>query len=191
MNTIRLTPLLAATLILATAPRGAAEEPAKSPAVSSNAVSEDRDSPVTQPRTLSASTAAKLNAQLPHYTPKPAAAGANRLGAPAEDRDFADSSVLQLPNYEIQERQAPDFRERELLTPKGRIDVAFRRHPGLRFGPFSSLNAKVGLMMLQEEQQVERYSEIKELTDLEQFGRDEESDRAEPVKSASAKPAAP
>jgi hypothetical protein len=78
-----------------------------------------------------------------------------------------DKDVFRLPAYIVQEPKLPAFKERELLTPKGKIDLALKRHPGLRFGslPFFSNNG-IGLAMLEEEFRLERLHEMADLMTL-------------------------
>ena len=133
----------------------------------------DADNPT---RRTSPQTAARLSANLPKFSPA-------QSPSPAVPRESADSThpdqlrdaIIQLPRYEVRDRKLPVFRERELLTAKGRVALAYERHPGLRVGPLSSLNAKWGLAMLEEEQALERAAELTELT---QFQRQIETTSA-------------
>jgi hypothetical protein len=72
--------------------------------------------------------------------------------------------VLQLPTYVVRENKIPAFKERELLTPQGKLDLALKRRPGLRIGwlPFFS-NAGVALAMLEEDFALERKKEMQDL----------------------------
>jgi hypothetical protein len=72
-----------------------------------------------------------------------------------------------MPSYIVQEPRAPAFKPRELLTPRGKIELAYKRHPGLWFGslPFFS-NAGIGLSMLEEEFRLERRQEMLDLLSL-------------------------
>jgi hypothetical protein len=135
---------------------------------------------------VSAELAAKLSASLPKFSrntpvvPKP---GTVKSEEPAVDQPR--NGIIRLPNYDVREGRTPPFRERELLTPAGRVQLALKRHPGLKFGPFASLNIPWGLEMLAEEQKKERQAEMADLTDL---MRTAESLR--PVEAASASTAA-
>jgi hypothetical protein len=95
----------------------------------------------------------------------PAKVGAEATAAESVERetDVPRNGIIRLPQYDVREDKVPKFRERELLTQKGRADVALRRHPGLRFGPLSFLNVRRGLEMLAEEDAIDRRREMAEL----------------------------
>jgi len=80
--------------------------------------------------------------------------------------------VVRLPNYEVRNPKLPELHEREMLTPKGRLDLGLKRHPGLKFGPFASLNNRWAIAMLDDEDQAERNTEMSDLVDLMQFSDD-------------------
>jgi hypothetical protein len=117
-----------------------------------------------RPRATSAATTAKLNAALPKFSPPAKTDGTTATSTPLREADSPRNGIIRLPQYDVREQKPPKFRERELLTRKGRVDVALRRHPGLRFGPFSFLNARRGLEMLEEEDALDRRREMQELT---------------------------
>ncbi|HYD83057.1 MAG TPA: hypothetical protein VEA63_03370 [Opitutus sp.] len=126
---------------------------------------------------ISGDTSAKVNEGLPKFTPPPPAPPPSPVGTPAPlpaetaSTDFTDNSVIRLPNYDVREQELPEFKERELLTREGRIDAAMTRFPGLKFGPFDQLNARVGLVLLEQEHEVERRTELRELYDFMAFMR--------------------
>jgi hypothetical protein len=114
-------------------------------------------------------TSARLSAALPKFSPaRPTSATEQNEAADSTHPDQPKNAIIRLPRYEVLDRKLPVFRERELLTAKGRVALAYKRHPGLRFGPFSFLNAKWGLAMLEEEQALERAAELAELTHFQQ-----------------------
>jgi hypothetical protein len=115
--------------------------------------------PRTRRHTVSPELAAKLREALPKYAP-PQPGSTPPTPAPG---DVPQNDILRLPRYNVRAQKIPDFREREMLTPKGRIDVVLKRHPGLNFGPFKFLNLRRGLEMLAEEQAAERAHEMGEL----------------------------
>ena len=67
----------------------------------------------------------------------------------------------------MQDEKPPVFKERHLLTPKGRLALGFKRYPGLRFGslPFFS-NDGWALAMLEEDHRLERQAEMADLVTL-------------------------
>ena len=55
-----------------------------------------------------------------------------------------------MPDYIVFEDKFRDLSEFEMLTPKGKAELALKRYPGLKIGPFASLNTGVGVAMLAE-----------------------------------------
>jgi len=145
------------------------------PAVSSSSpasATDDLDSPPPSapPHAISATTSARLTATLPKFSPRSAAGSSeNAQSTDLRETDRPRNAIIRLPRYEVLEKKLPIFRERELLTDKGRVDLAFKRHPGLKFGPLAFLNAGPGLQMLEEEQQAERNAEMAELIEFQRL----------------------
>ena len=116
--------------------------------------------PAPTRRAISPEMAAKLSAVATNAAaassalPPPTAASA----APASD----SSDAIKLTPYVVQEDRLPEFKEREILTPKGKLELARRRYPGL-IGPFSD---KAALAMLEEDFALERRKELGELQGL-------------------------
>lgn len=145
---------------------------ARPSAVSTTAANADADtvravSPDTA--TLLASTAPKFVA--PKKESSEATDSSPVVVKPAEqeaaaDRDQPRNTIVRLPEFVVPEDKAPAFKERETLTPAGRVAMAFRRHPGLRILPLSALNRRPGLEMLEEEERLERISELADLNSL-------------------------
>lgn len=77
--------------------------------------------------------------------------------------------VLRLPRYHVQDRRLPAMKEREMLTPEGRIELGLKRHPGLRIGNFFGLNRGIAAAMVEEEFAVERARELQDLYELAAF----------------------
>lgn len=131
----------------------------------------------SRPRAVSPQTAARVNAALPSFTPGapqeptvPAPlASASSAASPNFGDTTPDNDIVRLPRYEVRERPLPPFRERDLLTRAGRIDLAVKRHPALKLGPLSRLNLRRGLDMLEEEQQIERNREMADLVGFQRF----------------------
>ena len=76
-----------------------------------------------------ASWHAALSASLPRYSPPPAA-GPPRAAVVAHPVAWADAGepVVVMPDFYVTERRGPPLRERDLLTPKGRADLAKRKY---------------------------------------------------------------
>lgn len=115
-------------------------------------------------RSTSPATSAKLIRGLPKFSPSAAAkATAEETSPDIRDTDTPRNAIIRLPQYDVRDDQLPVFRDRELLTPEGRIELALKRHPGLKFGPLAFLNVRRGLEMLEEEDSLERRREIADL----------------------------
>lgn len=101
-----------------------------------------------------------IRAGLPRYQP-PTADGDVRMtesGEAAEER----AGVLNLPKVTVEAKAPPRATEYDFLTPKGRLELAVKRHPGLKVGNLFGLNNGIALAMLQEEIEVEKKSALKE-----------------------------
>lgn len=115
-------------------------------------------------RSTSPETSAKLNSGLPKFSPSAAAkAAANEAPADLRATDAPRNAIIRLPQFDVRDEQPPQFKERELLTPEGRVELVLKRHPGLKFGPLAFLNVRRGLEMLEEEDSLERRREIADL----------------------------
>ncbi|MEO5959695.1 MAG: hypothetical protein ABIZ49_13850 [Opitutaceae bacterium] len=120
--------------------------------------------PSERPRLISTGTAERLAAVSPKFEPStampPAPAGNSAIDTPR-------NQIVRLPDYIVREPRAPSFPERRILTPKGRLEVALKRFPGLRFGNIWFLrNDGIALFMLEEEYRLERMAEMADLASL-------------------------
>ena len=183
MKTLSILPLLALGFALA---QGA--EPNGAPSTNSEPASITPRLPARSNR-ASAQTTSRLS--LPKFLPAevrtPAADASPSAEAPEIDRPR--NAIIRLPRYDVRDDQAPDFRERELLTDQGRVDLALKRHPGLKIGPLAFLNIRRGLEMLEEEQAVERRNEMNQLLAFQRSienGRTPDSSEGNAVRAVSA-----
>lgn len=133
------------------------------------------------PKTLQAvspQTAAKLAAAAAKYVPPPEPPTPEPERAPvARETEGPKNPVVRLPSYIVGEPKLRiPQRDFQVLTPKGRVELAFNRWPGLRFGPFAHLNAPIGLEMLEDELRVQRRAEAVELWTLHLVRETKESD---------------
>jgi len=115
------------------------------------------------PRVISSQVAALLAAATPKYTPPDPAAA--KLVEP-EVTDPPRNGIIRLSPYVVRELKLPLPPERDILTAQGRLDRALARHPGLRAGPFASLNNVWAAAMLEEELGIERQKEMLDLLGL-------------------------
>ena len=172
-------PLLALAVIIAGPTRGqTAGGPAADPAQTPPAAATPGPAPPPPAlaRAVSPEVAAKLAATAPKFVPPKSDAD-----QPAPDRRELDkprNGIVRLPSYIVQEPKMRDLKERELLTPKGRLDLALKRYPGLRFNPlfFLGSNNGIALAMLEEEERLERMKEMADLMDLFRYSETPVSD---------------
>jgi hypothetical protein len=130
-------------------------------------VSRPAESPALS-RPLSPAVAALLTISAPRYSPPPAAPSPSPDVAPdARDTDKPRNGIIRLPSYLVQEEKLPVLKQRDILTPHGRLELALKRHPGLRFGSFGPLNNNVWAnALLEEEFGIERSAEMASLLGL-------------------------
>jgi hypothetical protein len=71
------------------------------------------------------------------------------------------TDVLLLKPYVVRETKLPRFKERELMTPKAKLEMARKRYPGL--GPFGDAYA---VMRLEQDLRLEELRELQDLSRL-------------------------
>jgi hypothetical protein len=122
---------------------------------------------------MSAGIAAHLAEKLPKFTPPGPVAGT--AGSPVlkvassepREADKPRNTIIRLDPYQVLEAKPPAFKEREILTPRGRLDVALKRYPGLKFGNLWIFNNYgLALAMYEEDLALERAKELMELSSL-------------------------
>jgi len=74
----------------------------------------------------------------------------------------AAEDVIQMSPYIVREIKDPKLKEREILTPHGKLIEAYKRRPGLRFLG----NARVARALLEDDYERERIAEMKDLYGL-------------------------
>lgn len=114
-----------------------------------------------------------------------AVAARQRAGGSAMGDERADPDVLRLPRYTVTEQRS-NIEERELLTRRGRIDVATKRYIspvyGRTLGPLTavasflnnplggwSANTPEAMALYEDDEQKRRNARAKELNDLAGF----------------------
>ena len=158
--------VLISRIVLIAAAR--AQSPAPSPVPLIAPPAANAPAPSDRPRTVSSELAAKLSLNAPKFVPpKTSAAGQPPEAPDLRETDKPANGIVRLPNYVVREPKVPVFKERELLTPKGKLDLAYKRRPGLRFGslPFFS-NDGIARSMLEDDFTRERLAEMAELYGL-------------------------
>ena len=123
-------------------------------------------------RAVSSQMAAQLMAVAPKYDPAPVV----KPTEAAPDLRSADESrntIVRLPNFIVREEKHAAPTEREMLTPKGRLELALKKHPGVLHTSlpiFSLLNSEgIALVMLAEEERLERKREFEDMANLTRF----------------------
>ncbi|MEO6003250.1 MAG: hypothetical protein ABIZ04_10265 [Opitutus sp.] len=136
----------------------------------------------------------RVLAKLPKYSPLPATIPADRReidrprntivrlskdllppeavvasAAPPDENGAAPDGVVRLPRYEVQERRLPRFKDREILTFSGRVDLYLKRHPGLHFGNLFGLNRGIAAAMIAEQDTLDRRHEMDDLLEFQSF----------------------
>jgi hypothetical protein len=121
-------------------------------------------------RTVSPDTAAKLAAAAPKFTaPAPPAEQAplkEPVSPVTRETDPPRNQVIQMPEFVVGEPKERLPTPLEVLTPKGRVELAFNRRPGLKLVPFAWMNAGIAMEMLEEDLQAQRRREAVELLSL-------------------------
>lgn len=123
--------------------------------------------PSSTVRGVSPETAARLAALAPKFTPAPPAPPANENPVIKETEDKPKNGIVRLPAYMVREPKMPALSEAQVLTPRGRAELAYKAFPGLRFGNIWIFrNDAIANAMLEEELMTERSREIADLMSL-------------------------
>jgi hypothetical protein len=123
-------------------------------------------------RSVSPGIAADLASGLPKYspptpTPTPAAESQD-----LQDVDKPKNEIKRLPKYIVRESRPPIFREQDLNTPLGQIDLSFKSHPGLLFGNFLGLNSGPAYEMYLDDLRQENIDELHDIAHAMSLGGD-------------------
>jgi hypothetical protein len=108
---------------------------------------------------ISPLTTAKLIAAVPKYTPPapeppPTVVPDSPVGQAVDDKPR--NQVIRLPQFFVGEPKIHVPTPLQVLTPKGRVELGFERHPGLRIVPLGWMNAGVAGEMLEDDLQAPR-----------------------------------
>ena len=126
-------------------------------------------------RAISPTTAAQLAAAVPTFEAPPPTPIATSLADSASVVDLREvdrprNTIVRLPSYLVQEEKPVILTEREIQTPRARLQLALKKHPGLRLGSFWIFrNDALALAMLAEEERLERKREFEDLASLMQI----------------------
>lgn len=127
-------------------------------------------------RAMSPAIAARIAEKMPAFAPptpappsftKSVTVNPVALSPDLREADKPRNTIVRLPSYLVQEDKPPVFKERELLTPRGRLALGLKRYPGLKFGNIWFLrNDGWALAMLEEDFALERKAEMTSLVGL-------------------------
>jgi hypothetical protein len=126
-------------------------------------------------RPMSPAIAARIAEKMPPFAPQSAPASFTEsvtvnpvtLSPDPRETDKPRNTIIRLPSYLVQEDKPPVFKERELLTPRGKLALGLKRYPGLKFGNIWFLrNDGWALAMLEEDFALERKAEMTNLVSL-------------------------
>lgn len=120
-------------------------------------------------RRISPETAARLAAINPPFTPPPAPAATPAVPVDLREVDRPRNQIIRLPPYRVEAPKVPELKERHILRPRAKIDLVFKRNPGLRVGNFFGLNGGIAAAMLADEERLERMREFNDLVSLLRF----------------------
>ena len=134
------TSLLAALLFAGTAVKGQAPAPA-APAT---------HSPV---HSISPEIVQAVVGKLPRYTP-PSPAKTPEVVVPNEASDSRD--IFRLPKLTVKTAPPVPLSDYDVLTPKGRLELALQLYPGLRIGNIFGMNNGMAVAMLAEERDLQK-----------------------------------
>ena len=129
------------------------------------------------PHVISRETAEKLAAAVPKTPIAEPKTSTTAESVDLRDIDKPRNGIIRLPSFIVGELKlrVPTI-EQEVLTAKGRLDLALKQQPGLKLGPFASLNNPSALGMLAEEARLERLFKISELSGFLDFAQQPPSD---------------
>jgi hypothetical protein len=146
------------------------------PATPSPAVTAPVDEPKSRnrARAISSATAAQLSAAIPKFEPPPPLSPVTTPSAEApvdlREVDRPRNTIVRLPSYLVREEKPVILTEREVQTPRARLQLALKKHPGLRLGSFWIFrNDGIALAMLAEEERLEQKQQFEDLVQLMHF----------------------
>jgi len=113
-------------------------------------------------RTVSSNLAAALADGMPKFNPPTPTPVVTEEPQDLRDIDKPKNDIPRLPKYIVRESRPPVFRERDLYTPEGLIDLSFKNHPGLLIGNLFGLNSGQAKEMIYEDQTLAAIEDLNE-----------------------------
>ena len=113
---------------------------------------------------VSSGLSANMTASMPKYQPKPAHPSPS---PDLRDIDKPKNEIPRLPvavmsRYLVKGDKVPVFREQDIYTTSGLIDLSFKRHPGLRIGNIFNLNAGIAYEMIKDDERLGAIDDLKD-----------------------------
>ena len=96
-------------------------------------------------------------ARLPRYVSN----AAEPVAAASQGGDDSLEGIMYLPKMTITTAKMPPTTSYDLLTPKGRLELALKKNPGLRLGPLARLNDGIAMAIEREEREARKREELK------------------------------
>lgn len=128
-----------------------------------------------------------VDAKLPKYDPTAAEKSSSDKAASSEA--YESAGVLYLPKVTVRKDRLSTPSDFEFLTPKGRMELAFKKYPGVRIGNILGLNDGYAAAMQAEDREVARKESVKETVDRTRTDNGPESRRIDQLlKAALARP---
>lgn len=126
-------------------------------------------------------------AKLPKYDPT--AAEKSSSDEAALNEAYESAGVLYLPKVTVRKDRLSTPSDFEFLTPKGRMELAFKKYPGVRIGNILGLNDGYAAAMQAEDREVARKESVKETVERTRTDNGPESRRIDQLlKAALARP---
>jgi hypothetical protein len=113
-------------------------------------------------RAVSSKIAADLASGMPKYAPPTPTPAVTAEPQDLRDIDKPKNEIRRLPAYVVRETRPAVFRDRDLYTTRGLVNLSFKTHPGLIVGNFLGLNSKVAYAMYLDDQRLANIEDLSE-----------------------------
>jgi hypothetical protein len=125
----------------------------------------------------SAMLAGALATDGPKYNPVPVPQATANGNPELSDSDKPKNTIPRLPlstmsRYMVHGTRPPQFRDRDLYTRAGLIDIAMKAHPGLSVGNIFNLNAAAAYEMFLEQERLSKMGDLEETAEAMAIGGD-------------------
>jgi hypothetical protein len=111
-------------------------------------------------RSVSPAVAAALAEGMPKYDPPTPTPTPADDPTDLRDIDKPKNGIRRLPKFVVQGSRPPIFRQRDLYTEEGLINLSLRAHPGLLIGNILGLNGSVAEQMLRDDERLANMADL-------------------------------